>query len=63
MLSITTVYNLTNTVIKSCNRSSSTSTSVSVTRAIFEDSVKKNLSILITINVYNQYMNEVDIAN
>ena len=63
MLDITTVYNLTDTVIRSHNRSSSTSTSVSVTRAIFENSVKKNLPILIAINVYNQYMSEVDIAN
>ena len=63
MLSIITVYNLTDTVIRSYNRSSSTSISVSIIRAIFENSVKKNLSILITINIYNQYMNEVDIVN
>ncbi len=50
-------------ITKSCKRSSSTSTSVSVIRSMFEAFTKKDLSILAVIDVYNYYMNEVDIAN
>ena len=60
---MTTAYNLTDTVIWSQNRPSSTSTSVSIIRSIFEDSAIKDLSILIAINVYNHYMSVIDIAN
>ena len=50
-------------IIRSCNRPSSTSTSASVTRAIFGDSAKKNLPISVAIDAYNHYMGGVDIAN
>ena len=60
---MTTVYNLTDTVIKACKRSDSTSTSASITRSVFEDSSIKNLSISVIIDVYNHYMKEVDIVN
>ncbi len=50
-------------IIRLCKRSSSTSTSVSVTRSIFEDSSVKKLSISVAINVYNHYMSEINIAN
>jgi hypothetical protein len=60
---MTTVYNLTNIVIRACKRSGSTSTSTSITRSVFEDFPVKNLSISVAINIYNHYMREVDIAN
>ena len=63
ILNITTVYNLTDTVIKSHKRSSSTSISVFIIRFIFRDSAHKDLSISTAIEVYNHYMSEIDIAN
>jgi len=60
---LTTAYNLTDTVIWSHNRSSSTSTSVSITWSVFEPSPQKDLSIPVAIDVYNHYMSEIDIAN
>ena len=57
------IYNLIDTVICSHNRSSATSTSVSITRSIFEASSCKNLPISTVINDYNHFMNEVDTAN
>ena len=62
-MNITTVYNLTDTVIKSHKRPSSTSTSVFIIRSIFEDSACKDLSISTAIEIYNHYMSEIDIAN
>ena len=50
-------------IIKSCKKSSSTSTSVSIIRSIFKNSAHKDLSILAVINVYNFYMSAADIAN
>ena len=50
-------------MISACNRSSFTSTSISITKHVFENSAHKNLSISAAINVYNHYMSEVDIAN
>ena len=63
VLSITTVYNLTDMVIKSRKRSSSTSTSASIIRSIFGDSACKDLPIPAVINFYNSYMSAADIAN
>ena len=63
MLGITTAYNLTDMIIRSRKRPSSTSTSVSVARPIFEASVKKDLPIPAAIDAYNHYMSGVDIAN
>ena len=60
---MTTAYNLINTVIWSRNRSSATSTSVSITWSVFESSLQKDLSISVAIDVYNHYMSEIDIAN
>ena len=60
---MTTVYNLTNIVIKSCKKSSFTSTSISITRSIFKDFARKNLSISAAINIYNHYISEINIAN
>ena len=60
---MTTVYNLIDIIIKACKRSSSTSTSVSITRFVFENLSVKDLSIPAAINTYNYYMSEVDIAN
>jgi hypothetical protein len=60
---MTIVYNLTNMIIRACKRSSSTSTSISIIKSIFEDLLVKNLSISTAINTYNHYMNEVDIVN
>ena len=56
-------YNLTDTVICSRNRSSATSTSISITRSIFRAFPRKNLSIPTVINDYNHFMSEVDTAN
>jgi len=50
-------------IIKSCKKSSSISTSVSIIRFIFRDSACKDLSISAAIEVYNYYMSEIDIAN
>ena len=50
-------------MISAHNRSSFTSTSVSITRQIFRDFTHKNLPIPAAINVYNHYMSGVDIAN
>ena len=50
-------------IIKSHKRSSSTSTSVSIIRSIFENSACKDLSISAVINAYNSYMSAADIAN
>ena len=60
---MTTAYNLTDTVIQFHNKSSSTSTSVSIIQSVFKFFLQKNLSISIAIDVYNHYMSEVDIAN
>jgi len=60
---MTTVYNLTDTVIRARKRSSSTSTSASITRPVFENLPVKDLSIPAAINAYNHYMSEVDTAN
>ena len=60
---MTTAYNLTDTVIQFCNRSSSTSTSIFITWSVFESSSWKDLSISVAIDVYNHYMSEVDIEN
>ena len=62
-MSITTDYNLTDMIIRTHKRSSSTSTSVSITRSVFENLSVKDLSILTVINVYNHYMSEVDTVN
>ena len=62
-MGITTVYNLTDMIIRFHKRSSSTSTSASITWSIFGDSARKDLPIPVAINAYNHYMNEVDIAN
>ena len=50
-------------IIKSCKKSSSISTSVSIIKSIFEDSACKDLSISAVIEVYNHYISEIDIAN
>ena len=60
---MTTAYNLTDTVIWFHNRSSSTSTSVSITWSVFESSSQKDLSISVAIDAYNHYMSGIDIAN
>ena len=60
---MTTAYNLTNTVIRACKRSSATSTSAAITWSIFGDLPIKDLSIPAAINAYNHYMGGVDIAN
>ncbi len=60
---MTTAYNLTDMIIRSCKRPSSTSTSVFITRSIFGGSARKDLSISVAIDAYNHYMSEVDIAN
>ena len=63
ILSITTAYNLTDMVIRSRKRPSSTHTSASITWPVFESLSIKDLPILTVINVYNHYMSEVDTAN
>ena len=55
---MTTAYNLTNTVIRACKRSSAT-----ITQSVFRDLLVKDLSIPAAINAYNHYMSGVDIAN
>ena len=50
-------------IIRTCKRSSSTSTSVSIIRSVFEDLPVKKLSISVAINVYNHYMSEINTAN
>ena len=50
-------------IIRSCKRSSATSTSASITRSVFEDLSVKDLPILTTIDAYNHYMSGVDTAN
>jgi len=63
VLGITTAYNLTDTVIRTRKRPSSTSTSASITRPVFGDLPVKKLPIPIAINAYNHYMGGVDTAN
>ena len=58
-----TIYNLTNMIIRTHKKSNHTSTYTSITRLIFEDSLIKELFILVNINAYNHYMREVDIEN
>ena len=60
---MTTAYNLTDTVIRSRNRPSATSTSASITRPVFGPSPRKKLHIPVAIDAYNHYMGGVDIAN
>ena len=63
ILGITTAYDFTDTVIRSRNRPSATSTSASIVRPIFGDSAHKKLPIPTTIDDYNHFMGGVDIAN
>ena len=63
VLSMTTAYNLIDVIIRACKRSSSTSTSASITRSVFEVLSVKDLPILVAINAYNYYMSEVNIVN
>ena len=63
ILDMTTVYNLTDTIIRARKRSSHTSTYASITRSVFENFLIKELSIPVDINAYNHYMREVDIEN
>ena len=60
---MTTVYNLTDMIIRACKRSSCTSTYASITRPVFENFLIKELSISVDINAYNHHMREVDIEN
>ena len=56
-------YNLINTIIQFHNRFNATSINVFITKFIFKFFVKKNLFISKAINIYNYYINEVDITN
>ena len=58
-----TAYNLTDTIIRSRKRPSSTSTSAFITQSIFGTFARKDLSVLIAIDAYNHYMGGVDIGN
>ena len=60
---MTTAYNLTDTIIRACKRSSATSTSAVITWFVFENLALKDLSISVIINVYNHYMSEINTAN
>ena len=60
---MTTAYNLTDTVIRSRNRPSATSTNASIVQPIFGPSPRKDLPIPVAIDAYNRYMGGVDIAN
>ena len=60
---MTTAYNLTDTIIRARKKSSATSTSAAITWFVFENLALKDLSISAVINVYNHYINEVNIAN
>ena len=62
-MSITTAYNLTDTVIRTRKRPSSTSTSASITRSVFGNLLVKDLPIPTAINAYNHYIGGVDTAN
>src|SRR5436189_2258543 len=58
-----TAYNLIDTIIRSCKRPSSTSTSAFITRSIFGAFTCKDLPVPIAIDAYNHYMDGVDIGN
>ena len=60
---MTTAYNLTDTVMRSCKRSSVISTSAVIAWPMFGDSAIKDLPIPVAINAYNHYIGGVDIAN
>src|SRR5438034_6596511 len=60
---MTTVYNLTDMIIRARKRPSHTSTYASITRLVFGDSPVKELPIPVGINAYNHHMGEVDIGN
>jgi len=60
---MTTAYNLTNLIIRTCKKSSSISTSIIIIRIIFKASLIKKLSILVAINIYNYYISRINIAN
>src|SRR5437667_9436050 len=60
---MTTVYNLTDMIIRARKRPSRTSTYASITRPVFEDSLVKELPISVGINAYNHHMGGVDIGN
>src|SRR5436190_1774923 len=60
---MTTVYNLTDAIIRLRKRLSSTSTRASITRPVFGSSPIKDLPIPVAIDAYNHYMGGVDIAN
>ena len=62
-MGITIAYNLSDIVIQSRKRPSSTSTSVSITQSVFGGLPVKDLPIMAAINAYNHYMSGVDIAN
>src|SRR5438034_9176647 len=58
-----TAYNLTDMIIRSCKRPSSTSTSVFITKSIFGAFARKDLPVPIAIDAYNHYMGGIDIGN
>ena len=60
---MTTVYNLTDTIIRAHKKSNYTSTYASITRSVFGNFLIKKLSISVDINAYNHHMREVDIEN
>ena len=60
---MTTAYNLTDTIIRSCKRSSATSTSAAITWSVFRNLSVKDLPISAIINAYNHYMSEINTAN
>ena len=63
VLGMTTVYNLTDMIIRARKKSSCTSTYASITRSVFGNFLIKELSISVDINAYNHHMREIDIEN
>jgi hypothetical protein len=63
VLEMTTVYDLTKTVIRLRKRPAPTSTNARIVRPVFGEEIEKELLILRVIDDYNYYMNGVDTAN
>jgi hypothetical protein len=60
---MTTVYDLTETVVRLRKRPAPTSTNTRIVRPVFGEEIEKELLVPRVIDDYNHYINGIDTAN